>query len=465
MFPGQGAQYVNMGLRLCQGEPLFRQVVDRCAATLSPELGCDLRDLLFPDPVNAERARESLDSTRYTQPAIFVLSYALASLYRHWGVDPSAFIGHSIGEFVAATLSGVMELDDALRLVAARGRLMQALPSGSMLSVRLPMATLVERLPAGVDLAAENGPQLCVVAGPSPLVAAFGEKLSAEGVACRMLRTSHAFHSAMMDPVVEPFLRVAEAVRLSPPQIPFVSTVTGDWIEASQATQPAYWARHLRSPVQFSKAVRALLQDGARVVLECGPRRSCATLALQHGPARPGRVIAAMPESAEPDDEYPSLLLALGSLWLNGCTVDWSAYHERETRRRRALPTYPFQRRRFWLEPGNTVSFGVDGAPAQPSAIPQELPTTNGASDARVEDTGPARDQTTAAVVTLLEELLGHRARRLRRRRALHRPRSGLAAAHPAGAGSAHEARLRGDLPPAHRAPLDHQAAGRRHPK
>jgi acyl transferase domain-containing protein/acetyltransferase-like isoleucine patch superfamily enzyme len=409
MFPGQGSQYVDMGLRLYQGEPLFRQVVDHCAATLSAELGCDLRNLLFPDAASAERARESLDSTRFTQPAIFVLSYALASLYRRWGIEPSAFIGHSIGEFVAATLCGVMELDDALRLVAARGRLMQALPSGSMLSVRLPMEALVQRLPAGVDLAAENGPQLCVVAGPSPRVAALRDELSAEGVACRMLRTSHAFHSSMMDPAVEPFLRVVEGVRLSPPQLPFVSTVTGDWIGASQATDPAYWARHLRSPVQFSKAVRVLLQDSARVLLECGPRHTCAALALQQGPARPGRIIASMPDSAEPDDEYPSVLLALGSLWLNGCTIDWSAYHERETRRRRALPTYPFQRRRFWIEPGNTVSFGVAGAGTQPSVTVLEQGETSRVTDAPARDAGSEQDRTTASVVMLLEELLGHR--------------------------------------------------------
>jgi amino acid adenylation domain-containing protein len=408
VFPGQGAQYVNMGRRLYQGEPLFRQTIDRCAAALSPELGCDLRDLLFPHAADTERAGQALDSTRYTQPAIFVISYALAALYQHWGIGPSAFVGHSIGEFVAATLAGVMELEDALRLVATRGRLMQGLPSGSMLSVRLPMQTLVERLPAGLDLAADNGPQLCVVAGPSPLVAALNEKLSAEGVACRILHTSHAFHSSMMDPVLEPFLRAAEAVRLCPPQIPFVSTVTGDWIEASQATDPAYWTRHLRSPVQFSKAVRVLLQDGARVVLECGPRRTCAALTLQQRPANPGRVVAAMPDGAEPDDEYPSLLLALGSLWLNGCTVDWGAFHQGETRRRRALPTYPFQRRRFWIEPGNTVSFGVDGARPQPTAAISSEPD---ATDdyARAKDAGPARDPTTASVVTLLEELLGHR--------------------------------------------------------
>jgi amino acid adenylation domain-containing protein len=413
MFPGQGSQYVNMGLRLYQGEARFRETVDHCAAALFPQLGCDIRDLLFPAPSDAERARESLDRTMYTQPAIFVVSFALASLYQHWGIQPSAFIGHSIGEFVAATLGGVMELEDALRLVATRGRLMQELPPGSMLSVRMPMATLLDRLPSGVDLAANNGPQLCVVAGPRPLVAALGEKLTAEGVACRTLRTSHAFHSSMMEPVVEPFLRVVEGVRLSPPRIPYVSTVTGDWIEPSQASDPSYWVRHLRSPVQFSGALQVLLADTARVALECGPRQTSAALALQHRPVNPGRVIAAMPDSTDPDDEHPAALLALGGLWLNGCTVDWRAFDEGETRRRQALPTYPFERKRFWVEPGRTAPLDADGSPAQVGAghaIPADRATTNGVTDSRGSERNKRAiaDETTASVVALLEELLGH---------------------------------------------------------
>ncbi|MGA2447886.1 MAG: amino acid adenylation domain-containing protein [Polyangiaceae bacterium] len=413
MFPGQGSQYVNMGLRIRETEPRFRAVVDRCASMLSPELGCDIRDFLFPGPSDVERARESLNNTKYTQPALFVISYALALLYQHWGIRPSAFIGHSIGEFVAATLSGVMDLEDALRLVATRGRLMQGLPSGSMLSVRLPMEVLVARLPAGVDIAAANGPQLCVASGPTAQVTFLAENLAAEGITCRMLHTSHAFHSSMMDSVVEPFQRVVEGVRLSPPSIPFVSTVTGDWIEASQATDPGYWARHLRSPVQFSKALRVLLEDSARVLLECGPRRTSAVLALQHRPANPARVVASMPDSGEAEDECSSLLLGLGSLWLNGCSVDWTAFHEGESRGRRALPTYPFQRRRFWIEPGNTVSFGLQGGQAQASAVAASngdpaRTEVEGGSPGTDRDARPGRDATTAVVVSLLEELLGH---------------------------------------------------------
>lgn len=405
MFPGQGSQYINMGLRLYKGEELFRETVDRCATSLMPHLGCDLRMFLFPDPANAERAKQSLNNTFYTQPAIFTISYSLAVLLMQWGIKPGAFIGHSIGEFVAATLGGVMELDDALRLVATRGRLMQDLPPGSMLSVRLPLDKLEGRLPQGTDVAAVNGPQLCVVSGPTKTLKSMADGLAAEGTACRMLHTSHAFHSSMMDPIVEPFLRTVETVRLSPPRIPFVSTVTGEWIQSREVTDPAYWARHLRSPVRFSRAVQVLLEDSQQVLVECGPRRTCAALALQHRPKNPSRVFSTMPDSAEPDDEYPSVLMALGSLWMNGCAVDWSAFHRNEGRRRISLPTYPFQRRRYWIEPGNTASFGLDGVQRVQTAVCSAAPDAEGNGSGKASD----RDEIMAKTVSLLEETLGER--------------------------------------------------------
>jgi len=399
VFPGQGAQYVNMGRRLHEQEPVFRDAVDACAKMLEPVLGCDVRAMLFVDPADTERATQSLNDTFYTQPLIYTVSYALASLYRHWGIAPSAMIGHSIGEFVAATLAGVMDRDDALRLVATRGRLMRALPRGSMLTVRLPVEKVLERLPAGVDVASVNAPELCVVAGPTEALERFAAELEASGVSCRKLHTSHAFHSSMMDPAVEPFLRAVEQVKLSPPRVPFVSTVTGAWITPAEATDPQYWARHLRSPVQFSKAVRVLLEDRQRVLLECGPRQTSTTLALQHRPENPGRVIATMPEGGDPDDEPASVLLALGSLWMNGARVDWSALHEGETRRRVPLPTYPFQRKRFWIEPGDTASFGRSG----------KRPIVEARETCSVEPPRASHeDDVTSAVAKLLEELLGH---------------------------------------------------------
>jgi acyl transferase domain-containing protein len=403
MFPGQGSQYVNMGVVLYGGEAVFRDAVDRCATALKPHLGCDLREFLFPDAADVQRAKESLNNTFYTQPAIFTISYALATVLMHWGIRPGAFIGHSIGEFVAATLGAVMDLDEALRLVATRGRLMQALPTGGMLSIRLPAEDVEDRLPQGVDLAAVNGPQLCVVAGPVDELRVFAAELEAEGAVCRMLHTSHAFHSSMMDPVVEPFLRTVETVHLSPARIPFVSTVTGDWIKPDEVTDPSYWARHLRSPVRFSQAVKVLLDDAQQTLVECGPRRTCTTLALQHRPSNPSRITASMPDSAEPMDEYPSLLLALGALWLNGCDVNWKAYHEAETRRRVPFPAYPFQRKRYWIDPGDTAAFGL-------TADTQTARAATVSARSLGEEEAPEtfeRDGVTRALVAVLEETLG----------------------------------------------------------
>jgi amino acid adenylation domain-containing protein len=401
MFPGQGAQYVNMGLGLYRGEGVYREAVDRCATSLLPHLGCDLRDFLFPDPGDQDKASRSLNDTFYTQPAIFTVSYSLALLLMHWGVSPSAFIGHSIGEFVAASLSNVMDLDEALRLVATRGRLMQSLRPGSMLSVRLARESLAVRLPPGVDLAAVNAPALCVVAGPTDTIRKLSEELTAEGTMCQVLHTSHAFHSSMMDPVVEPFLRTVESVRLAPPRIPFVSTVTGDWIKPSEATDPSYWAGHLRSPVLFSKAVQVLLADPQQVLVSCGPRRICAVLAHQHRPVNPNRVISCLPDSTAPEDEYPSLLLAVGSLWLNGCTIDWRALHGNELRRRVPLPGYAFQRKRYWLEPGNTASFVPDSK--RSPVVSAAAPAFGDGGD----QGGSHRDEVMTALVLLLEETLG----------------------------------------------------------
>lgn len=398
LFPGQGSQYVNMGLNLYHGEPLFRQTVDQCAKILEPHLGCDLRTFLFPNPGDEETARKSLNNTFYTQPAIFTMSYSIATLLQHWGIKPSVFVGHSIGEFVAATFAKVMALEDALRLVATRGRLMQGLPGGSMLTVRMSVDAVTPRLKPGVDVAAVNGPELTVVAGPTDAVEALKDELSAEGVLCRVLHTSHAFHSSMMEPVVEPFLKTVQSVSLSEPQIPFVSTVTGDWIKPEEATNPEYWARHLRAPVLFSKAVQVLLADEAQVLIECGPRRTCASLALQHRPRNPARVIATMPDSAEPSDEYPNLLQSLGAMWLNGIRIDWENFHEREQRRRTALPTYAFQRRRYWIEPGAMVSHAAPVRDAKTAVATAAVDAPGATSGA---------DEIETTVVGLLEELLG----------------------------------------------------------
>lgn len=344
MFPGQGATYPGMGRGLYGRESMFRDAVDECATLLQGELGFDLRERLFGDDP------EALLPTSVMQPATFVVEYALARWWMSQGVVPAAMIGHSVGEFVAATLAGVFDLADALRLVARRGALMQAQPAGSMLSVRLPADALQSRLPDGVSLAAENSPLASVVAGPSEAVAAFQAQLEGEGIACRLLRTSHAFHSAMMQPVVEPFRAVVASVRMQAPTLPIVSTVTGEVLDAATATSADYWARHLREAVRFSPALQTLLDDPARLLLEVGPRGTLNALARQQPAVQKQRIAAVASLSDNPDSERRDLLAAAGRLWSHGAAIDPAAFDRREIRHRLRLPTYPFERQRYWVE-------------------------------------------------------------------------------------------------------------------
>ncbi|MGH9663053.1 MAG: acyltransferase domain-containing protein, partial [Bryobacteraceae bacterium] len=298
LFPGQGTQHVHMGHGLYETEPVFRETADRCASILTRHLNLDLTDILYPDEAGTASAERQLNETALAQPAIFVLEYALAQLWMSWGLQPQAMIGHSIGEYVAACLAGVFSLEDGLALIAARGRMMQNLPHGAMLSVRAPAEQLRSRLNGHLSLAAVNSPSLCVVAGPGDAVAELSEALDREGITCRRLRTSHAFHSAMMDPILEPFERAVAQVRLARPCIPYLSSVSGDWIAPDQAMNPAYWSQHLRQPVQFSAGVLKLTgEGGARVLLEAGPGTTLSTLARQHiGTDATHTVIPSLPE-------------------------------------------------------------------------------------------------------------------------------------------------------------------------
>jgi amino acid adenylation domain-containing protein len=355
MFPGQGAQYVRMGAELYRDEPEFRAAMDRCAEILQPVLGRDLREMLFA-PESEERAAEELRQTSITQPALFSIEYALAQLWLSWGVTPRAMIGHSVGEFVAATVAGVMPLEDALRLIGLRGRMMQEMPAGSMLSVRLPSAAVLPRLGDDLAIASDNGPSLCVVSGPTPRIEALQRELEAEGVMCRPLHTSHAFHSAMMEPVVEPFAELLRGVPLSEPRIPFVSSVTGAWITPVQARDPMYWARHLRETVLFGDAMRTLLSEsGHMLLLEVGPRTTLATLARQQIADKTAQICVSSLADA-PDAEWATLLGAVGQLWTAGVAPDWRAIWSGQTRRRVALPTYPFERQRYWADQKPEVS-------------------------------------------------------------------------------------------------------------
>jgi acyl transferase domain-containing protein/acyl carrier protein len=349
LFPGQGAQYPAMARGLYEQEPRFREQVDRCCELLSPHLGQDLRRVLFPAEEQSEQAAHALEQTALAQPALFTIEYALAQLWSAWGIRPNAMLGHSIGEYVAACLAGVFTLEEALALVAARGRLLQELPPGAMLAVPLAESELRPLLGPALALAAVNGPALSVVSGPEEAVAELNGRLTAQGLTTTRLRTSHAFHSSMLDPILEAFHQQVKRVRLRAPQLSYISNVTGTWADAS-VTDPAYWVTHLRQTVRFSDGLAELLQDQERVLLEVGPGTTLSTLARQHPARRSEQAIIAA--GRHPRDQQPDLdvlMLALGQLWLAGASLDWAGVAAPERRQRLPLPTYPFERAWHWL--------------------------------------------------------------------------------------------------------------------
>ncbi|WP_299411529.1 type I polyketide synthase [Acaryochloris sp. IP29b_bin.148] len=351
MFSGQGAQYVNMAQQLYQTESIFRSQVDQCAEILKPLLDLDLRQLLYPAPSQIDAATAQLKQTGITQPALFVIEYALAQLWMAWGIQPQAMIGHSIGEYVAACIAGVFTLEDALALVAARGKMMQALPSGSLLAVFLPEQEVRSLLTSELSLAANNAPSISAVSGPNEAIDALEQRLHQQEIDCRRLHTSHAFHSQMMDPILDGFTAQVGKVALNPPQIPYISNVTGTWISAAEATDPSYWAQHLRQAVRFSGGVQELLQDPDRILLEVGPGQTLKSLAKQQPDAAGRFILSSVRHPKEEMSDVAFQLKTLGELWLAGVDVDWSSFYREEKRYRIPLPTYPFDQQRHWVEP------------------------------------------------------------------------------------------------------------------
>jgi amino acid adenylation domain-containing protein len=422
MFPGQGAQYVNMGADLYRTEPAFKAEVDLCAEILLPHLNLDLRSVLFPPAEQAKAAEDLLIQTRITQPALFVIEYALAKLWISWGVQPRAMIGHSVGEYVAACLAGVFTLEEALALVAGRGRLIQALPGGAMLAVRLPESDVRPQLPDDLAIAAVNSVSLCVVSGPTDAIEKFEARLKTQGVAARRLQTSHAFHSAMLDSAVQPLTALLDKVRFNNPSIPYVSNVTGRWITEDEAKDPAYWTSHLRQAVRFADGVGELLKDSENILLEVGPGQTLTSLANQHPEKTAGHVVVSS-FSASRDQDLPAVLGALGRLWLAGAPVDWAGFYSNEKRHRVSLPTYPFERKRFWIEParpsvtqrvaddstptaGGDSSFGPSGtADLSPTQAPAIDAMNKGSSAGAPDTTLSRRDRILAMLTTQFQEL------------------------------------------------------------
>ncbi|MFJ2812663.1 beta-ketoacyl synthase N-terminal-like domain-containing protein [Streptomyces sp. NPDC087294] len=370
LLPGQGAQYPAMGQDWYAHLPVFRAALDECADLLAPDLGLDLRDALYPGPRGYEGERLSLDRTALTQPALFAVEYALARQWMSWGITPSALIGHSVGEYVAATLAGVFTLPDALKVIAARGRLVDALPAGVMRAVMATPEEVTRHLTDGVDLAAVNEPGVCTIAGPKDAMAATITALTAAGITHRKVSTSHAFHSAMMDAAVGPLTELLAGVALRRPQIPFLSNRTGTWILDEEATDPAYWGAHLRDTVRFADSVATALGEGEQVFVEVGPGHTLATFVRRHPDRQTGvGVITSTARGKDPAADLTALTASLGRLWAMGLTPDWAGYYAGRGRRKADLPTYPFEATRYWVEPGSGTLTGTGGAGRTPGKL------------------------------------------------------------------------------------------------
>ncbi|WP_331001144.1 acyltransferase domain-containing protein, partial [Nostoc commune] len=301
------------------------------------------------DEVLFSELKTAISQTSYAQPALFVIEYALAQLWISWGIQPQAMIGNSIGEYVAATLAGVFSLPDALKLVAMRGKLMQQCPPGAMLSVAMSADALQPLLSGSLVIAANNAPQLSVVSGTEIEITQLEQSLNTQNITSRRLQTSHAFHSPLMDEIIAPFIDAFTGMNLRSPQIPFISNVTGDWITPEQATNPDYWATHLRQPVQFANGVTELLKQPNRILLEVGPGKTLTTLAKQQTHTQ--TILSSLRHPQENQSDIAFLLQTLGQLWLAGVHIDWSGFYAHEQRHRLPLPTYSFQRQRYWIDP------------------------------------------------------------------------------------------------------------------
>jgi phthiocerol/phenolphthiocerol synthesis type-I polyketide synthase E len=395
MFPGVGEHYPGMAGELYRGEEAFRRELDLCASLFQPILGADLRQILYPaggaaaagaavdraaapgidlrsllrrEPRADAAAPDPLGATSVLQPAVFAVEYALARLWMSWNVKPRALIGYSLGEYVAACLSGVLTLEQAVRLVGLRAQLVERLPPGRMLAVPMGEQELGPLLGPGLSLAAVNGEADCVVAGEADAVAGLERQLAGMEIPSLQLPTRHAFHSGMLHAAAAELTAAARQLRLGTPSIPYVSNLTGRWITAEDLRDPGYWSRHMCETVHFAAGIERLLAEAPWAALEVGPGHGLATLALRCT-ARTDRhlVLGSLRHRDDRGTELEATLTAMGRLWTAGVAVDWQAFHHGRRRRRVPLPTYPFERRRYWVEPR---SGGVDTAAAAASASP-----------------------------------------------------------------------------------------------
>lgn len=378
LFPGVGEQYAGMAHELYRTEHTFREIVDQCSMYLKDILQVDIREVLFPatpasngttstaaapnlrallgkDGRAAGMGSQLLKQTAIAQPAVFVIEYALARLLLSWGIRPQALLGYSVGEYVAACVAEVLSLEDALLLVARRAQLIQAAPGGSMLAVALSEKQIQPYLSADISLAVINGPMTCVLAGPPEAIARLETRLNQQEIVHRRVETTHAFHSSMLKPLQEAVDTLARTVQYKAPVIPYISNVSGTWITDEQALDPGYWAKHMCQTVRFADGLALLLQKSEMLLLEVGPGQSLCSFAKQHPACERQRmtlILPTLPSVYERSSDLAFLLTQIGKLWLAGVTLDWQGFYAHEERRRVTLPTYPFERQRYWVEAG-----------------------------------------------------------------------------------------------------------------
>ncbi len=390
VFPGQGSQHVGMARGLYDTEPEFRSVFDQCAAGFDAELGIDLKAEVFQiggqERSDSGNGGASLESTELAQPALFAVEYALARLVMSYGVAPTALVGHSIGELVAATVAGVFDLETAIKVVAMRARLMHAAPPGAMVAVAAGYDDITTYVTDEVDLAAINEFGSCVLAGPEQAIREVTERLTGAGIVARRVRTSHGFHSQAMDSVLAPFTEFLSTLTLHTPQIPMLSNLTGTWMTDEEATDPNRWARHIRSTVRFADEVQTLLEDPQRVLVEVGPGGSLTGSAVRMpGWSQTHRAVRLMRHPVQTRDDLNVFLLALGQLWAAGVDVDWTRLYG-DHPQRVTLPGYAFARQRYWIDPDTSSVRKPTGV--TPAAATDSQPAggqSGGAIDARAQ--------------------------------------------------------------------------------